>query len=302
MNKWLITIPSWGKRCNDALYRYAFPAIEAALNTRVYNRQVSFMIHTDEPEFMKRLFWQYDVKTRPVPIDPMHPKSPHHSLGLAHKEAIALAEHGSRIAFLCADMVPSVEVFDAADKRFAQDKKLIMCAATRTLSGSPPIGAKSQTLIDWTMRNMHPMIRECFFGTGRISCPWAIYFKRGDQIVLHGLHLHPFAAIKTNKMMSFQGATVDFDLAASFDYSEIHLVTDPNELSFAELSPAERVFPLHAKPFTMFDVVVWANARAHCIPVHHWFFEQRILIQGDGSNMDEMAIVDNILEALKGFD
>ncbi len=54
---------------------------------------------------------------------------------LANREALELAEPGEAVAFINADMVCSREIFAASERRFAEGKRLIMMAASRTLGG-----------------------------------------------------------------------------------------------------------------------------------------------------------------------
>lgn len=289
MADWLISTPVWGARCVDAFVERALPAIKAAAGG--IGGRLRFVVHTDQPFALTEALAGLERVVRPVPPGP----NAHHSAGLANREALDLARPGECVAFINADMVGSVEIFAAAERRFAQGKRLIMMAASRTLGGEPPIGAASADLLDWTMRFPHPAIVECCWPTGRSVIPWCLYFERGDDVVLHGFHLHPFAVMK-DRHIAFQGATIDCDLADNFAREEIHLITDPTEAAFAELSPPDRVFPLIPQPLTATDVATWA--RYHATPLHRWLFGQRIGIRGNAADLGDEIVCNQILAAI----
>jgi hypothetical protein len=289
---WLVATPAWGERCVYLFINKVLPAIKAAAARS--SGKVRFLIHTDAPKQIKNVLAPPLENHRVIPL-PKGERTTHAMLGETHRAAIAHARQGECIAFINADMIPSIEVFEAAERRFAEGKRMIIMAATRTLGGEPPIGANSADLLRWTMTNQHPIIRECFWGSGRSTVPWAIYFKRGDDIVLHGFHLHPFAVMKGIQDLSFVGKTIDRDLANNFKKHEIHLVTDADEASFAELSPAAPLLKLD----TMIDVELasrWAKKNANSY--HRWFFRQRIAICGDGNDIGDGEICEEILQGI----
>jgi hypothetical protein len=287
---WLIATPAWGDRCVGLFIDVTLPAIEAAAARCSGN--VRFMVHTDEPKWIKSALNGLEHEVLKVPHGD---DSPHSKLGRVHREALAEASRGECIAFINADMVPSIEIFEAAERRFAEGKRMIMMAATRTQGGSPPIGAASADLLHWTMEHMHPSITECFWGTGRTTVPWAIYFRRGDDVMLHGFHLHPFAAVK-DRDLTFAGKTIDADLGNNYSWDEIHLVTDAHEASFAEMSPPWRTFKLFPQPFTALSAAVWAKKSAS--KLHRRMFSQRITICGSGQDIGDGAVCEQILRLL----
>ncbi len=119
---WLIAAPAWGTRCVDLFIERALPAIMCAGDG--ISGKLRFVVHTDEPERIEAALGKLEYWLYPVPPG----KTPHESFGLAHREAIDLARHGECIAFINADMVASVEVFAAAERRFAVGKRMIMMA------------------------------------------------------------------------------------------------------------------------------------------------------------------------------
>lgn len=212
-------------------------------------------------------------------------------LGTAHREGIAAAPMGSAVSLLCADMVLSRECFGAAEKQFAAGKRAIVAAATRTCGPNPPIGAASRDLLLWTMANRHPITRECFYGDGKSGYPWAVYFKKGNSIVLRAFHLHLFALIKRDNLKF--SATSDLDLIENFPPAQTRVVTDADEMAMAEMSPRERTLPMRDSPMTPQSIAEWAST--HALPVHYWLFnEHPITICGDGK-CDERPICDEVI-------
>jgi hypothetical protein len=190
------------------------------------------------------------------------------------------------------------EVFAASEARFKQGKNLIVCAATRCLlkpPNTPPIGASAKDLLAWTIGIFHPSVAECVWGTGRTLIPWAIYFRSEQGIVIRGFHLHPLAFPKY-KGLTFEGTSLDEHLIEMFTEEQTHVVTTPDELALAELSPSERVFRTTPEPFTEKTAFVWAQHRAR--PRHRWLFTHRIVISGTGENMQDIEPCETILKKL----
>lgn len=289
---WLISVPVWGARCIDAFSGVVLPSLRVAIAAGI-SGQVRFIVHTDEPGKIEQLLGSFAREIYPVPAG----ESFHHSAGAANRDALARARPGECVALVNADMVASREVFAAAERSFAAGKRMIMMAASRTLGGEPPVGAASAELLYWTMRRRHPAIAECFWGKGRSGTPWAIYFECGSHVVLHGFHLHPFAVMK-DRTLTFDGVTIDFDLADNYRQEEIHLVMDADEAAFAELSPPERVFPLRPDVISVESIARWASRRA--TPRHRWLFEQPIAICGRGADIGDRAVCADILRAIDG--
>jgi hypothetical protein len=289
MPDWLIATPAWGIRHVEMFTDTVLPAIMAAS----VGRNIRFIIHTDEPRRIKQAIGLPPHVHRVLPL-PKGIKSPHVMLGECHRAAIAHARRDECIAFISADTVPSIEVFEAAERRFVEGKRIIMMAGSRTLGGRPPIGASSRDLLRWTMDNRHPIINACFWGSGHTSVPSLIFFERDDEIVLRAFHLHPFAVLK-DRELSFKRKTIDADLPDAYTKEEIHVVTDADEAALAEMSPPAP----HLKtgdPLNIETVVRWAKGSAS--PVHRWFFEQRIAICGKGEDIGDGVVCNEILQHL----
>lgn len=284
---WVISVPVWGKWHSEAFANATLPAIKQAMEHASGSR-FRFVIHTGVIDLrdIARLLDGLDGTFRRA-----EGENPFRMSAKANREAVELARPDEAVAFINADMVPSREVFSAAERRFDEGKSLIMMAATRTLDATPPLGSCSAELLKWTMQHRHPTIDECFWGTGQSPVPWAIYFEKDGNIILHGFHLHPFA-ILNDRSINFRG-TIDADLVENYEHSEIHVVTDHDEASFAEMSPITRRFGTLDKPFNIDSVRRWAQLTTN--ETHRWFFEQPISIVGDCMKVDASGIVGAIL-------
>jgi hypothetical protein len=98
--------------------------------------------------------------------------------------------------------------------------------------------------------------------------------------------------------LKFDGYSIDRDLAEIFKKHEVHLITDPDEGAFAEMSPPERVFGTRNDFMTTDGVARWAGPKKHTNAMHRWFFEQPITIQGNGGDIGDVAICKEILRKI----
>jgi len=292
LDKFLIEIPVWGQRCIMSLVRYGLPSIKAAMAQ--HPADYSFLVHTDSLDELVPHFEGLRAVFRVVPDG----EDGFHKLGNCHRDAFEYAEIGEYVIPLTADLVLSRECFAAVSSRFASGKKLIACAATRCLlrDWEPPIGERASILLDWTMANRHPAIRELFWGTGTSGCPWSLYFKTDNGIIMRGLHLHPFAVVNRSGL-NFIGVNVDETLAEEFSTDEIHVVVSKDELALAELSPPDRLFVLYDSPIDEKRVFKWGVE--HSNRRHHWFFSHRIVIQGTDKGISDIAPCQGILDKLR---
>lgn len=284
---WLVELPAWGPRCIQTLRRYALPSIKAAMGHA--HATFRFLVHTDDATQLAPDFEGLRVEFRPPPTGADN----FHRLGNCHREVLQEAGVGEYVALLNADIVLSRECFAAATRKFYKGKKLIICAATRTLLGDvpPPIDAPARQLLDWTMAYAHPCIKELFWGVGRCREAWSLYFQTEHGIVLRGLHLHPLAVVK-HEGLGFTGVNIDETLAKEFNTDEIHVVTAADELALAELSPPERLFPLD-KIIDRSVIFNWATI--HCNDQHRWFFSHRIVIQGTDKGSTDIEPCNDVL-------
>jgi hypothetical protein len=269
---WLISTPAWGDRCVKLACEVAIPAIKLALAQRSGGHR--FVVHTDQPERMGAVLRGSEHTLLPVPSG----ENSHYSLGNANRDAIRMARTGEAIAFINADMVPSIEAFSAAEHRFAEGKRLIMCASNRTLAAEyPPIGARARNLLRWGWEHRHPWIADCTFHAGRAAGPTVVLFERNGNVVMHGFHVHPFAALKEWEF-TFNLSTTDHDLIDAFPRAQVHFVTDPDELAFTEISPREREFG--QQPHRLGVLNIAGFAKPYVSLSHRWAFGHQIVIIG----------------------
>jgi len=251
-----------------------------------------FLVHTDRRDLLAADFAGLDVTFKPV----LGGSDNHHKMGNCHRDAFVCAELGEYVLPLTADIVLSKECFAAAAQRFEEGKRLIVCAATRCLvrGSEPPIGVDARQLLDWTMSNAHPSVRELFWGTGRSGVPWSLYFKTEHGTVLRGMHLHPFAVVK-HAGLSYSGVNIDETLAMEFSTADIHVVVSPDEMALAEISPPDRLFVLFGR---LDEKSVFKWALGHTNEWHHWLFKHRIVIQGTDQGTTDIAPCRVILDKL----
>lgn len=228
--------------------------------------------------------------------------APHGQLGEANRDALELARHGEAVALVNADMVGSVELFEAAERRFAEGKRCIVMTGTRTLSEQrPPVGAASRELLKWAWDHRHPWIKATTWGEGKTRTPSLLHFRQGETVVLHGFHLHPFAVIKEKELV-FPGVTTDQDLIEQFPREQVHIVTSPDEAGFAEMSPSERSFADQPKVIDAASVTDWATRPGRTTPTHRWLFTHRICLCGEDKDVGDAAVCAEILATIERWE
>lgn len=277
MGAWFCAVPVWGDWYAERFVNDALPSHRAALDRLPW--PVRYIVHTDRPKLLAEAMAGMDVEFRPVP----EARDAHASFQEAHRDAVLSAPAGARLVLLSADLVLSVEAFAAPARRFAEGFEAVVCAGTRTLPREPvPAGAAAAALLDWSMRNPHPITADCFWPEGRSAVPWAIYFRHQGDITLRAWHLHPLAIIRP-AALSWSGS-IDRDLLDGFERSRIHVVTARDELALAEISPPDRGFGRIAEPQSPKTLAAWATRNAS--PLHRWLAGHRILIAGEGRTPD----------------
>lgn len=296
MTDWLIVVPAWGERCLTALCEATLPALQVGLS-RVTG-SVRWVVHTDQPNRVRAALGRADLELRKVPGG----SAPHGKLGEAHRDALAMARDGEAIALFCADMVGSIEIFEAAEKRFAEGKRCIVMAGTRTLSDQrPPVGASSRELLKWAWRNRHPWIKATTWGEGKSRTQSLLHFQRNENVVLHGFHLHPFAVLNQGKI-TFPGVTIDRDLIEQFPREQVHVVTSADEAGFAEMSPAERTFADGPDRISTESIADWAALRHNASATHRWLFTHRICLCGEDADIGDAEVCADILATIERWE
>ena len=290
--KWAVVVPAWGERCVRALESVTLAATRRSANQ--CGAELCFIIHTDQPHRVAKCLQDVEVTFYPVPPG----SEPHGKLGNAHRQALRTARPGECLAFINADMVCSTELFSVAERHFSAGKRLIMINGTRTIGAVAPAGMNSAALLQWGMDHAHPSTTECFWDSGRSTTTSTIFFRSGNNVVLHAFHLHPFAIV-IERPVTFRGVTIDADLPDSYQRRDIHVITSADEASFAEMSPPERVFRLGSEPMNVDTVLRWAH-KGVTSPLHLWFFKHPIAIVGDGSDIGDRDVCDVIYRKVAG--
>ena len=287
--KFVIAVAAWGERCVSLFTGPVLNSHADALSR--FAGEVRYVVHTDRPEVISAA-----VKTktgRLVDVLPVVVQKNHYATARAcQSEVIASLDRGDVLVLLNADILVSVECFEAISWRVAEGKKMVICCGTRTLpTRFPGRDIACNELLTWAMQNQHPITRECFYGTGTTDLPWAIYFKRGASTVLRGFHLHPLAVVN-DRPLKFE-KSIDWNLAACFSNDEIYVVTGKNELALAEISPAERRAKSLGRAFNAEDIIAWARQKT--IPFHWWLFSHRIVIEGDDVDCGDDALLSELM-------
>jgi len=287
---WLISLPVWGKDYRKRFVQDCWPSVSIALGAVHGNLRI--VLHTDAPE-LARLFRPYDVCVKELTHEG------HSTLSAAQREVLALAEPGEAIAFLAADVICSRECFAAAERRFDEGYRAVVCAGTRTVgpifNAKAPAGWSARELLGWTMDFAHPIVQQCVYPHGQNAIPSTIYFRDDSNIILRAFHLHPFAVLKQGKL-DFT-CTIDRDLVDSFPLDQVHVVTDADDMALAEITPIGKRQALLPYAMTHDYIAWWINH--YGTARHKQFFARRIVIRGSAeTDCDKPA--DAILEVVNG--
>lgn len=287
---WVIAVPAWGDRYRELflgpVLRSHMAAIARLKQDYRDSVRVRYVVQTDDAVAVAKALNGCEFTIVPPPP----PDAPYLAFVAAHRYGIDTARPNERICLTNADMLLSVEALSACEARFRQGKRAIIAASTRTVAPRPgrfsrgrfgPEPMKSRDLLKYTMANAHKVIKACFWGEGKCHLPWGVYFRQGDSIVLRGFHLHPFAVVR-DRDLSFQN-TIDLALVDHFTHDEMHLVTDADEMSLAEMSGPDKTFDDNAWAIDTTAILSWALRGAG--PNHWWNFTHRICIQGDPADV-----------------
>lgn len=286
-----ISLPAWGSEYVDLCTRYVVPALARAIErgARVNPREVRLIVHTDEAERFAKPLRDFEAHFYPVPQG----ENRYRSLSECHRQAIALAPYGSALMLLNADIVPSIEAVEFAERAFLTGKKAIVSVAMRARADAAgvPIGASATALLEWFWRNRHPIATDCIWGTGRTNLPTNLFFERDGNVVLHCFHIYPLIMVKDRELVFRQ--TIDDDLLAGFREHECAFATN-RECAFLELS-------LPSKGCGSGELLSLQKMISHgryFQQRHVDIFRRQFRIAGDGPVPDAAATVAQIAAAL----
>ncbi len=290
---WIVAAPVWGAAYRTLFIELALPALRAAVevageSAALDPATVEIAVYGPQDDAIARAAGGCRVSFRAAPSG----GDKYRQLGDVHRDALQRAPAGSYVMLATADMIVSREVFLACARHFSAGTRAVVVAPSRSLrTADLAPGLSARSLLAWSMANMHAFTREAFYG-GRASPPSTFRFRRGDDIVLRGFHLHPLALVK-DRPLSFAG-TPDQDLLGNFAAGEIHVVTDCDEMAAAEISPRTLKPALARRPWRPEDIAAWATA--HCAPVNWWLARHRIVLTGVPHDGDR-AVFDRVLAA-----
>lgn len=293
----IVAVPAWGDHHRKLFlgpvlrtHRAALAALDDEYRGSIH---VRYVVQTDDPVAVAKALGDLELTLVPAPSE-QKAKNPMRAMAGAHAHAIESARANERVVLLNADIMVSREAFVAAEWRFRQGKRAIVTCGTRTLPGflGAPGPLPARDLLAWSLRRPHPITRSCYWPTGKCHLPWGIYFRNGDSVILRAFHLHPLAVVK-DRALKFDG-TIDMDLVDNYRHSEIHLVTDPDEMAIVEMSPKSKVLGDNPWPIDVGQILSWALRGAR--PMHWWNFRHRICVQGDPDSVTEdVSVADEVL-------
>lgn len=290
---WLIAIPCWGDSYREKFLTGILPSIKEAL--REVNGNFRFLIHTDKPEDFFNVPFPGTVDLRAQPDGACL----YTAFGNAHRDALATAKKGECIAFLTSDIVISKECFVAAEKRFNEGKRGIVVTAARTLSEPKdcPAGMASRDLLEWGFHRQHEVTKGCYFGAGTNLVAWCTYFDGPNGTVARCFHIHPFACIKDrNLIFPETDTTIDLSfLETNYRKEEIHVVTNPDEMSVAEISGEEK-HTIVGTTVGIGSIVSWAQHNT--TDFQRWIFSHRIVVRGTGEDNLDIVPCNEIIRIL----
>lgn len=287
---WVISVPVWGRDYVRTFAEAAAPALLAAAR-RLYSGPVRFVIHTDSPGALVGVLPGCDVEYRAVGAKPTYV-----ALQESHADVMRIAAVGECVVLLNADLVISGNFLERAAEHVAAGKQAVVLLGVRTTDNPrarPPAGAAPRDLLAWAWEHRHQIIRDCEWPHGRTMLPTNLFWERGGSVVARAFHMHPVVVHKRAEI-NFH-STVDGDLLDHIPRDKIHVVADPDDCAMCEVSPPARRFPVgrHLTP-----EAVALSMRPRASAMHCWLFGHRIMMVGDGANVDDGPTARDILAAL----
>ncbi len=280
---WLVSVPAWGDRCVSLARSIVIPSLIAA--ARLATRPVRFIVHTDRPYDFADCFgdFPYSLPLLPESVRWVARSKGDHLVALTtiHRDIIQAALPGDYVAPLVSDSVVSRELFRAAERRFADGKRLVLCVSPRTVGQPPSSGSDAVSITDFAAHNLHPVSRDAIWGKLGVFCPSLIYLQEGDNLACNAFNLHPVAVAISEAPIEYHH-TVDYDMPMAFSEADCHVVTDPSEMAIAEMSPPDMQhrsgLDMGQPDATPQWLAEWASR--HTVPRHRWFFRHRLMLRG----------------------
>ncbi len=289
---WRIGIPAWGERCVPLAVNVGIPSIVAALLEA--RQDAHFTVHTDQPDAFADSFAGHSYDCRYVRAD-----EGFHTFVACHYEVLRDASDGEFVSLLDGDHLVSREMFVACEHRFSQGKKLVVTNGVRTSCGDylpPPAGSPAADISEFIFQYPHPITQDLVWPTGKTTWPSMVYFRDAENLIAHCFHLHPVGFVARSGLTV--DVSVDGDLVDGFSQDEIHIVTDPNELAIAEISPTDKMHMPNMVANTVDSIVGWAaHPPGRTTKMHRWFFRHTIVHRGSADAFD-LSPINEILDQL----
>lgn len=293
----VVTVPAWGDAYIQNAIKYVIPAVKAARDADSEVGVIEIVVHTNESGRFAGLGDEKCKMTfRQVPPG----KEFHKSLTAAHCEVLNLAPAGSVVVLLNADIVPSRELFTFARRVFRGENRIIAGCAPRCLIGNepPPVGATADQILRWAWRNRHPVTEDLVWGRGRSTLPTMLFFERGESVILHCFHLHPFVIHKDGRALNFKG-TVDDDVLKNYEEREICYLHNA-DIGFAELSPAS-LMGTRFRSGNLIGENEVINYGRNYIPVHIRNFRHALRVIGNDKVAESSRVVSAIASKMQRY-
>jgi hypothetical protein len=291
----IIVVPVWGSYVRTFLgpvlrsHMAAIDVLRAELRSMI---DVRYVVITDQPTAIARRLEGFDLTLVPIAAPPR--ERIFNVLCEGHARGIEVARKGDRVVLLNGDIMVSRETFLAIEKRFRKGKKAIVCGGTRTQIGlltRPPGPLPARALARWAIDHPHKITENFMWGSGTTTHPSIVYFRNGPNVVLRGFHIHPIALVK-DRELPFVGS-IDLNIIDSYKHAEVHVVTDVDELSIAEISERGKGHYQSSRVLDVSQIVSFAMRGAS--PMHWWNFRHRIMIAGDGAEVADSEVADEVL-------
>lgn len=293
MNDWYLSTPAWGDFNRKVFAKRAVHSYLAALHNLGTDR-VKWVIHTDQPGFADR-----ELDGYPVTYIHTSPEAAFYDeYRKCHLSVLRdMARPGDCVSLLNADFIVSDNFFTRIREHLSGGYRAVVTLGMRTLldKNLPPTSVDPRTLLSWAWEHKHGVTRESVWGSGHSPAPTHIFFEEGDSVVARSFHLHPVAIVK-DYLIEIR-SSIDGETLENFPFETIHVVTDPDDLAFIEMSKSGKFRHFSGGTLSIDAVIGLMHSHYMRAPLYRWQFGHRIVMKGDGSSLGDVHIAKAILDA-----
>lgn len=293
MNDWYLSTPVWGDFNRKVFAKRAVPSYLAALHNLGADH-VKWIIHTDQPGFVDK-----DLHGYPVTYVRTFPEAAaYDEYRKCHVSVLRdLAQPGDCVSLLNADFIVSHNFFVRIREHLSGRYRAVVSLGMRTLldKNVPPASVDPRTLLSWGWDHKHKVTRESVWGSGHSPAPTHIFFEEGDSVVARSFQMHPVAIIKD--YLIDIATSIDGETLENFPFETIHVVTDPDDLAFIEMSKAGKFRHFEGGHLSIEAVRSLMHSHYMRAPLYRWQFGHRMVIKGDGSHLGDIQIAQAVLDA-----